>query len=242
MSGQPVDRAGGAGHGFLSGDVRIIVVRLRPPANIGSDSKPVGNIEMSYLLRNVAPLSFLVAVMLFGASARSVLGQPLPARSPVSTAQAATGAGVPANAAMAAGNDAQGTLVYKTRSATLKYAWLVKGPYAEDPSKTVRRLILSAKDISAELQACKTIMCADGQVTEGMTVDFDVSRRLNYWVGLNDQKVQYSGTVTPDAFAARANDGGHLAGKLVIDDVAAGGPKIDAEFNVTLFKEFKPDR
>ena len=197
---------------------------------------------MCYLLRDVAPLSVLVGVMLFGASATSVVGQPLPAKTPASKAQAGTGARVPADTANTSGKDAHGTLVYKTRSATLKYAWLVKGPYAEDPSKTVRRLILSAKDISAELQACKTIMCAEGQVTEGMTVDFDVSRRLNYWVALSDQKVQYSGTVTPDAFAARANDGGHLAGKLVIDDVAAGGPKIDAEFNVTLFKEFKPDR
>ena len=145
-------------------------------------------------------------------------------------------------AAIAAGNDANGTLVYKTLSATLKYAWLVKGPYLEDPSKTVRRLILSAKDISAELQACKTIMCADGQVTEGMTVDFDVSPRLNYWIALNSQKVQYSGTVTPDAFEARANDAGHLAGRLAIDNVAAGGPRIDVEFNVTLFKDFSPGR
>jgi hypothetical protein len=85
-------------------------------------------------------------------------------------------------------------------------------------------------------------MCADGQVTEGMTVDFDVSPRLNYWIALNSQKEQYSGTVTPDAFAARANDTGHLAGRLAIDDVAAGGPRIDVEFNVTLFKEFRPDR
>ena len=197
---------------------------------------------MTDLFRDVAPLSFLVGVMLFGASATSVVGQPLPAKTPASKTQAATGAGVPADAAITSGKDAQGTLVYKTRSTTLKYAWLVKGPYAEDPSKTVRRLILSAKDISAELQACKTIMCADGQVSEGMAVDFDVSPRLNYWVALNGQKVQYSGTVTPDAFVAHANDAGHLGGKLVIDDVAAGGPKIDAEFNVTVFKEFKSER
>jgi hypothetical protein len=143
---------------------------------------------------------------------------------------------------IAADNVANGTLVYKTRSATLKYAWLVKGPYLEDPSKTVRRLILSAKDISAELQACKTIMCADGQVTEGMTVDFDVSPRLNYWIALDSQKQQYAGTVTPDAFAARASDAGHLAGNLAIDDVAAGGPRINVEFDVTVFKEFRPGR
>ena len=139
---------------------------------------------------------------------------------------------------VATGNDANGVLVYKTRSTTLRYAWLLKGPYEQEPSKTVRRLILSATDISAKLQPCKTITCADGSVTEGMTVDFDVSPRLNYWIALNGQKVQYSGTVTTDAFAAQVNDASHLAGKLAIDDVAAGGPKIDVEFNVTLFKEF----
>jgi hypothetical protein len=178
---------------------------------------------MSHLFRHLLPLTFLAGLLF-------------------SEGQAALGAGVSADAIMPVSKDAKGALVYKGRSASLKYAWLVKGPYIEDPTKTVRRLILSARDISAELQACKTIMFADGQVTEGMTVDFDVSRRLNYWVALNGQKVQYSGTVTPDAFAAIVNDAGHLAGRLAIDDVAAGGPKIDAEFNVTVFKEFKPDR
>jgi len=42
----------------------------------------------------------------------------------------------------------------------------------------------------------------------------------------------------PDAFSARANDPGHLAGKLAIDDVAAGGPRVEAEFDVTVFKTF----
>jgi len=138
----------------------------------------------------------------------------------------------------ASGDDAAGLVVYRARSVNLKYAWLVAGPYLQDPGKTVRRLILSTKDIGAQLKACKTMMCADGQVIEGVTVDFDVSPRLNYWIALDGQKVQYSGTVTPDAFAARANDAKHLAGRLAIDDVAAGGPKIDAEFDVVLFKEF----
>jgi len=145
---------------------------------------------------------------------------------------------VPANFAVAAGNDASGTLAYKGRTVAFKYAWLVKGPYDRDPVKTVRRLILSANDISAAIQACKTVSCIDGQVTEGMTVDFDVSPRLDYWVALNGQKIQYSGAVMPDAFSARANEPGRLAGKLAIDDVAAGGPKVDAEFDVTVFKTF----
>ncbi len=154
-------------------------------------------------------------------------------------ADPAVAASPSAGAALAEGKDAKGNIGYKGRTATLKYAWLVKGPLSSDPGKTVRRLIVSATDIGATLQACKTIMCADGQVAEGMTVDFDVGPRLNYWIALNGQKVQYSGTVKADAFAARANDNTHLAGKLAIDDVAAGGPKVDAEFNVVLVQEFK---
>jgi hypothetical protein len=145
---------------------------------------------------------------------------------------------MPANFVLAAGNDANGTLAYKGRSVAFKYAWLVKGPYERDPAKTIRRLILSANDIGTAIQGCKSVSCADGKVTEGMTVDFDVSPRLDYWIALNGQKVQYSGAAMPDAFSARANDPGHLAGKLAIDDVAAGGPKVEAEFDVRVFKTF----
>jgi hypothetical protein len=147
-------------------------------------------------------------------------------------------AGAPAGFASAAGSDANGTLAFKGGTVALKYAWLVKGPWERDPARTVRHLIVSAKDIGAEIAACKTISCADGKVTEGMTVDFDVSPRLDYWIALNGQKVQYSGGARPEAFTARANDPGHLAGKLVFDDAAMGGPKVDVEFDVTVLKTF----
>jgi hypothetical protein len=147
--------------------------------------------------------------------------------------------GIPANLAIAAENQVKGTLTYRTVSVTLKYAWLVKGPYERDPGKTIRRLILSANDIGAKLQACETMSCAGGQVTEGMTVDFDAPPRLGYWVALNGGKVQYSFGAMPEAFVARVDNAGRLAGKLVIDDVSAGGPKVDIEFDVTVFKEFK---
>jgi len=147
-------------------------------------------------------------------------------------------ASMPANVAIAADNQAKGTLTYQTHSVMLKYAWLVKGPYERDPGKTIRRLILSSNDIGPKLQACKTMTCASGQVTEGMTVDFDTPPRLDYWVAMNGQKVQYSYGAMPEAFVARINDAGHLAGNLAIDDVAAGGPKVDAEFDVNVFKEF----
>ena len=159
---------------------------------------------------------------------------------------AAAVAGTAPNPPMTEGVGAKGTLIYKSRAGTftanLNYAWLVKGPNSMDPGRTLRHVILSATDIGPALQSCKTMMCADGQLTQGMTVDFDVGPRLNYWISLNGQKVQYSGTVAPDAFAARVNDARHLAGRLAIDDATAGGAKVDVEFNSKLSKEFKPER
>jgi len=141
-----------------------------------------------------------------------------------------------------AGNEARGTIAYKTRTTTLKYAWLVKGPDPAEPKTTIRTLILSADDIGAGLAACKTMSCASGEVAEGMTVDFDAGPRLNYWIAVNGQKVQYSGTAPLAVFTAKANDAGRLAGRLAIDDVAAGGPKIDVEFDVTMLKTFAVGR
>jgi hypothetical protein len=141
-----------------------------------------------------------------------------------------------------AADTGSGSIEYKGRTAALKYAWLVTGPSDMEPGKQLRRLILSATDIGAKLQACKTFSCTDGEVTEGMTVDFTGGPRLNYWVALNGQKIQYSGTAQPETFTARANDATHLAGQLAIDDVAAGGPKVTATFDVTLGREFKVAR
>ena len=141
-----------------------------------------------------------------------------------------------------AADTASGSLHYQGRSVAFKYAWLVSGPSDFEAGKTVRRLVLSTTDIGAKLRACKTFSCIDGDVMEGMTVDFTGGPRLNYWTVMNGQKVQYSGTAKPDAFAARANDPGHLAGRLAIDDTAAGGPKLDAEFDVTVLKDFKVAR
>ncbi len=141
-----------------------------------------------------------------------------------------------------AADTGSGSIDYKGRVAALKYAWLVTGPSDMEPGKQVRRLILSATDIGGKLAACKTFSCTDGEVTEGMTVDFTGGPRINYWVALNGQKVQYSGTARPEAFAASANEPKRLAGRLAIDDAAAGGPKVSATFDVTLAKEFSVAR
>ncbi|MEP6701561.1 MAG: hypothetical protein ABJB04_01140 [Betaproteobacteria bacterium] len=142
----------------------------------------------------------------------------------------------------AAAEPATGTLKYKDKRTTLKYAWLVTGPSDVDPDKTVRRLVLSATDIGAQLLACRTFSCTDTEVHEGMTVDLVPGPRVHYWVAINFQTTQYSGTTNSDVFAARSNDPQRLAGKLSIDDLGAGGPKVDAEFDVALLKDFKVGR
>lgn len=137
-----------------------------------------------------------------------------------------------------AADAATGALDYKGRSTTLRYAWLVTGPSDMEPGRTVRRVVLSAHDIGAKLQACTTFSCTDGMVTEGATLDFTGGARIAYWIALGGQKVQYSGTALPSAFAARVDDASHLAGGLAIDDTAAGGPKLQADFDVARLKAF----
>jgi len=110
---------------------------------------------------------------------------------------------VTAPLAIAAGGTAKGTLAYKAKSGPItvapKYAYLVKGPDAVEPGKIIRKLILSTTDLGAKIDACKTMSCTDADLGEGMTVDLDAGPRLNYWVVLNGQRIQYSGTEPPAA-------------------------------------------
>ena len=138
--------------------------------------------------------------------------------------------------AFAAGNDAKGTLIYGKRSATLKYAYLVKGPDAVS-KQPIRRLIFSATDLGAKIAACKTMSCTDSDLTEGMSVNLEPGPRVNYWVSLNGQKVQYSGTEPVASLATKADDAKRLAGTLRFDKTGAGGPKVDIEFDAAMVKE-----
>jgi hypothetical protein len=140
------------------------------------------------------------------------------------------------SASLVSAGDAKGTLVYKTRTANLKYAYLVKGPDAVS-KKTIRRLILSATDLSAKISACKTMSCTDSDLNDGLSLNFDSGPRLNYWMVQNDQKIQYSGTLKPEVLKTTADDAKRMAGKLTFDDAGAGGPKVDVEFDATLTKE-----
>ena len=141
-----------------------------------------------------------------------------------------------------AAGQAKGTLSHKGKSATLAHAYLVTGPDAVDTKKTIRRLILTTKDLGAKIRGCQAMSCSDGEVTEGLVVDIGAGPRLNYWMVLNDQKVQHSGTQPPASLRASADDPKRLAGKLSFDDSGASGPKVDVEFDAALVKEFTAAR
>lgn len=133
---------------------------------------------------------------------------------------------------------AKGTVIYKGKTVTVRFAYLVKGPDVVDPKQVIRRVVLSPTDIGGRIRACENMSCSDGDLREGMTVDFGNGPRLNYWVVMNDQRVQYSGTVRPEAFTSRADDGRRIAGRLAFDDSKAGGPAVDVELDAALVKEF----
>ena len=146
-----------------------------------------------------------------------------------------------ATAVLAAGGTAKGSLTYKAKSGPItiapKFAYLVKGPDAVDAGKTIRKLIFSTADLGAKIDACKTMNCTDADLGEGMTVDFDAGPRLNYWVVLNGQRVQYSGTEPPAALKLATDTPQRLAGTLAFDGGAAGGPQVAIEFDTPLVKE-----
>jgi hypothetical protein len=136
--------------------------------------------------------------------------------------------------------EARGTITYKSKAGailvTIRHAYLVKGPDVVS-GKTIRRVVLSVADIAAKLSACGTMLCSDGDITEGMTIDFDAEPRLNYWFVGNNQLVQYSGTAEPASLKLTADTPQRLAGTWDFDESAAGGPRVQIEFDAPLVKE-----
>jgi hypothetical protein len=151
----------------------------------------------------------------------------------VSTILLAAALGAPADATA---GDAKGTVTYKGRTADIKFAYLVNGPDMVSKA-TIRRLILSTKDLGAKIAACKTISCTDGDLDDGLSINFDSGPRLNYWMVMNGQKIQYSGTLKPEVLKTSVSDAKKMAGKLAFDDTGPGGPKVDVEFDAPLVKE-----
>ena len=138
--------------------------------------------------------------------------------------------------------DAKGTLVYKSKAreynVVLRFGYLVKGPDSIDPKTIVRRLIFSATDLTATIQKCTTMSCADGTGADAIMINLGAGPRLEYWLTLGDGLVQYSGTETRKSLATTADTATRIAGKLAFDGSAAGGPKVSVDFDATLLKEF----
>ena len=145
----------------------------------------------------------------------------------------------------AIGDPASGTVSYQSKSGpivvTVKNVYLVTGP-DEVSGKLIRRLVFSSADQSARIKACAAMSCADSGLGEGMTVDFGAGSRLNYWFVGNAQRIQYSGTAKPEAAKLVADTPRRLAGTLTLDDSAAGGAKVNIDFDAAVLKEFATAR
>jgi hypothetical protein len=155
---------------------------------------------------------------------------------------AGTAAGVCLLVAIAHADGAKGTITLQSKkgkvNVEVRHAYLMKGPDMVS-GKPIRRLVLSAADVSAALKKCDNMSCADGGIGDGMTIDFDAGTRLNYWAVGNDQLVQYSGTVARAAVKLTADTPQRLAGTVTIDASGAGGPVVSVEFDAALVKEVK---
>lgn len=147
-----------------------------------------------------------------------------------------------ASATPALAGSAKGTIAYKGTTATITHAYLVSGPDAVDPAKTIRRIVLVAGDLEPTLSACKTMICTDSEVMEGMTLDLGGGPRVNYWVALKGQMLQYSGTADPATLKTTTDEPGRMAATFVVDATGSGGPKVDVQFDAPLLKTFTAAR
>ena len=136
-------------------------------------------------------------------------------------------------------DSAKGTVVYKGKTgehrATIAHAYLVSGPDSFDPKKIGRVLIFSAQDLGEKLRACTVMACAARQLSEGFTIGLDTAPFLEFWMTLDNSKVQTSGPADVKAFTRTTDTPNRLAGTLRFDSF---GAKVDVQFDVTLLKAF----
>ncbi|MGH8798689.1 MAG: hypothetical protein ACREX7_00475 [Casimicrobiaceae bacterium] len=144
-------------------------------------------------------------------------------------------------AAWAEAGAASGTISYQSKAGSVvvgpRHAYLVKGPDTVT-GNTVRRIVLSVTDLAPKLRSCATMMCGDGDMSEGLTIDLDAGPRINYWFVANGQRIQYSGTAEPASLQLTTDTAQRLAGRLTLDGRTAGGPQIQVEFDAALLKVF----
>lgn len=139
----------------------------------------------------------------------------------------------------------KGKLMYKTGSKSfdmnIKSAYFIAGPDGFDSGKKIRRLIFTNNPLDDKIKSCGAMNCVD-QYIEGLQVDLDAAPRLLYWISLNNQLVQYSGTAQNEFLTLTADSKDHLAGTLKFDQSASGGPVVDVNFDAKLVKTFAKAR
>lgn len=142
-------------------------------------------------------------------------------------------------------DNAKGMLTYKGNKKTyhveLKFAHFVTGPDSFDPNKKIRRLIFTNASMDGRIKSCNVMNCVD-QYIEGVQVDLDATHRILFWVSLDGQLVQYSGTAPLEALTFSAQTDKRIAGKLKIDNASGGGPIIEVTFDALLLKDFAKHR
>lgn len=139
----------------------------------------------------------------------------------------------------------KGKLAYKTGNKSfdinIKSASFIAGPDGFDNGKKIRRLIFTTNALDDKIKSCSAMNCVD-QYIEGLQVDLDAAPRLLYWISLNNQLVQYSGTAQNEFLTLTTDSPERLAGTLKFDQSASGGPVVDIAFDAKLVKTFTKAR
>ncbi|NIJ52110.1 hypothetical protein [Dyadobacter arcticus] len=138
-------------------------------------------------------------------------------------------------------DNSKGKLLYNTSKKSfdlnLNFVHFIVGPDSFDPNKKIRRLIFTEKSLDAKIKSCDVMNCTDPEI-EGIQVDLDAAHRILYWVNLNGQLVQYSGTAPYEELTLTTDSKEQLAGTLKFDHSVAGGPMVDVTFNAKILKTF----
>ena len=139
--------------------------------------------------------------------------------------------------AFAGGSDsAKGTLSVETQTkparVELAHAYLVNGPDTFDPKKTTRRIVFTASDERATIQACSDVSCATLSTSDGMTVELG-DGPPGWWAHVHP--VQYSGTSEPDELKLSTDSPERVAGSFKIGN---SGVTTSVVFDATLVKSF----
>jgi hypothetical protein len=158
----------------------------------------------------------------------------LAAASPVLAAAAAAAPAASAKPASAV----RGKLVLKGKTLSFPLAWLVRGPDTFDEKKPSAYLILSSRDISAAISACKDINCVVfDAVTDGAVLQPADDGHNSFWLRVKTPELAKEQQLSGRTWTATVDEPKRLAGKLQFSyentkDAA------DLEIDAVLVKEF----